>query len=106
MDMEDGSKLTAEKLRKSLAEYGILVIPENSSRYVSQLARIGFNCFQTLKWNIVELTINVECWFQDQNGYTPPDNSKWCALHIVLLTSKNIYSYFSQLPPTLSNPAG
>ncbi|CAN8294956.1 unnamed protein product [Cochlearia groenlandica] len=25
MDMEDGSKLTAEKLRKSLAEYGILV---------------------------------------------------------------------------------
>lgn len=35
MDMEDGSKLTAEKLRKSLTEYGILVIPENSSRYVS-----------------------------------------------------------------------
>ncbi|CAH8383942.1 unnamed protein product [Eruca vesicaria subsp. sativa] len=32
MDMEDRSKLTAEKLRKSLNEYGILVIPENSSR--------------------------------------------------------------------------
>ncbi|CDY59150.1 BnaC08g13650D, partial [Brassica napus] len=35
MDMEDGSKLTAEKLRKSLTECGILVLPGNSSRYVS-----------------------------------------------------------------------
>uniref|UniRef100_A0A0D3DNH4 Aromatic amino acid beta-eliminating lyase/threonine aldolase domain-containing protein n=1 Tax=Brassica oleracea var. oleracea TaxID=109376 RepID=A0A0D3DNH4_BRAOL len=32
MDMEDGSKLTAEKLRKSLTECGILVLPGNSSR--------------------------------------------------------------------------
>ncbi|KAF2620352.1 hypothetical protein F2Q68_00040513 [Brassica cretica] len=35
MDMEDGSRLTAEKLRKSLTECGILVLPGNSSRYVS-----------------------------------------------------------------------
>ncbi|CAN7134562.1 unnamed protein product [Brassica rapa subsp. narinosa] len=32
MDMEDGSRLTAEKLRKSLTECGILVLPGNSSR--------------------------------------------------------------------------
>jgi threonine aldolase len=34
MDMEDGSRLTAEKLRKNLEENGILLIRGNSSRYV------------------------------------------------------------------------
>jgi threonine aldolase len=32
MDMEDGSRLTAEKLRKNLEENGILLIRGNSSR--------------------------------------------------------------------------
>ncbi|KAL0754543.1 hypothetical protein Bca101_092211 [Brassica carinata] len=55
MDMEDGSRLTAEKLRKSLTECGILVLPGNSSGYIN---------------------IDFGMWFQDKNGCTPPDNNK------------------------------
>lgn len=89
--MEDGSRLTAEKLRKTLEENGILLIPGNSSRYVN----VNILLFYFNKSD----SFNYLCglmWFQDQNGYTPSDNYKWCALHIVLFSSKNIQ--ISQLP--------
>jgi len=49
--------------------------------------------FTKILINFSKLFICGMC-FQDQNSYTPPDNNKWCALHIVLLSGKkNIHIY-------------